>query len=147
MSDTDTPTVLIRAEINELNPKPSQPLIGVRIKGNGRIIHVSIPREAIKEIDKQAALDAYWAAKTPDEVRAAVARMVKLGMWAEDRPSQTESPREPGFYWLNLGAVYTDAKPRVAEWTGQRWICGEMVSQDLEACPVMGERLLPPVAR
>lgn len=35
---------------------------------------------------EQAALDAYWAAKTPAEVRAAVERLTALGMWKGEGP-------------------------------------------------------------
>ncbi len=35
---------------------------------------------------KQAALDAYWGARTPQEERAAVDCMKLLGMWKKDEP-------------------------------------------------------------
>jgi hypothetical protein len=37
-----------------------------------------------KTTTEQAALDAYWAAKTPAEERDAVSRMKALGIWKED---------------------------------------------------------------
>jgi len=48
---TDGQRVLIEAVVNEIGIKPDQPLIGVRIRGTGHVIQISVPRECIANAD------------------------------------------------------------------------------------------------